>query len=164
MTFFSRGWDINPSPNRQPRGVMRCNSSGLSPKTCPALLNFQGPRSQMVTKAHKPAITFMSNTWGRCLIKGWNYQEKLGAPKPDISLRRTSTKLLCRSVQRKCGLEKYNYTTYYYQCEWKCFLTSSRIEAAIVRIMKARKKRPHNLLVAEVSIHPGDKLPKDQFF
>ena len=29
--------------------------------------------------------------------------------------------------------------------------TRCRIEAAIVRIMKARKKRPHNLLVAEVS-------------
>ena len=29
--------------------------------------------------------------------------------------------------------------------------TKCRIEAAIVRIMKARKKRPHNLLVAEVS-------------
>ena len=118
----------------------------------------------MVTKAHKPAITFMSNTWGGCLIKQWNYQEKLGAPKPDISLRRTSTNLQCRSVQRKCGLEKYNYTTYYYQCEWKCFLTSCRIEAAIVRIMKARKKRPHNLLVAEVSILPDYKLSKHQFF
>ena len=30
--------------------------------------------------------------------------------------------------------------------------------------MKARKKRPHNLLVAEVSVHPDDKLSKDQFF
>ena len=120
----------------------------------------------MVTKAHKPAITFMSNTWGGCLIKRWNYQEKLGAPKPDISLRRTSTKLLCTSVQRKCGLEKYYYTTYYYQCECqrKCFLTSCRIEAAIVRIMKARKKRPHNLLVAEVSMHPDNNCQGISFF
>ncbi|KAK2573585.1 Cullin-3-B [Acropora cervicornis] len=30
-------------------------------------------------------------------------------------------------------------------------LTKYRIEAAIVRIMKARKKRPHTLLVAEVT-------------
>ena len=38
-------------------------------------------------------------------------------------------------------------------CKQCISLTRCRIEAAIVRIMKARKKRPHNLLVAEVSIH-----------